>query len=442
MPDSPRISLSRALGLPILGIAVIVACLTIARRSIPGAAPPSPAPNLVLISIDTLRSDRLSAYGYHRDTSPFLESAAEEGVLFQTAVSVSSWTLPTHATIFSGVYPRTHGADVFDRRISERQPLLAEILQKNGYRTFGFIGGGFVHGRFGFKRGFEVYRVSDDGDSVTGLTEFDGTLAMAKRALDQVRNEPYFLFLHTYETHCPYNPPEPYASLFASDGVEPVDAKLCPTNMKFELNARQALYLSDRYDGAIRRVDDQLRSFFAFLESRDDWSRTVVVFTSDHGEEFFDHGKVGHRDRINPALLQIPLVIWAPGVTGRKVRTSVSQVDILPTILELLSVKAPAPLPGTSLVPLMRHGDVPGSEIRPFHYAEREPNPTRQTSKRLRASFGRDWLLVFKPDRAKAKLFPRKADRRVQSPGRPVVQAMIDDLNAFSSSLPLPESAP
>ncbi len=206
---------------------------------------------------------------------------------------------------------------------------------------------------------------------------------------------------HTFDIHCPYNPPEPYASLFQSPGAEAIDPSRCAESfMKAGLTAAQALYLSDRYDGSIRRVDDVLGNLFRFLEERGDLQNTVVVITSDHGEEFFEHGRVGHRRSLHRELLEVPFLIAAPGVSAQRVPQLVSQVDLLPTVLDLMEIPAPEALDGRSLVPALRGLSGKGVfKERSFEFSERHYQGT------LQSRFDNDHHLIETTVGEKVKLY-------------------------------------
>lgn len=325
-------------------------------------------PNLILISVDTLRADRLGSYGYARQTSPAMDRIASEGVVFEQALSVSSWTLPTHVTMFTGLYPTTHGVTRSrGRKIAETTPTLGQVMARHGYRNFGFTDGGFVSKLYGFGRGFEVY------EQLRGVRDrreffFPGAV---DRAIEKLRSvsEPYFLFLHTYDVHCPYSLDAPYDTMFVSDNRREIDPSRCGEsfyNLR-KMSAEEGRYLSDMYDGSIRFVDDQLGRFFDYLRTRDDYSDTIIIITSDHGEEFLEHGQIGHQKSLHRELLMIPLIIKAPGFESGRVPAQVSNVDLFPTIVDLLKLNHPFQMDGVSLAGLMR-GESSG--LRPFQFSE------------------------------------------------------------------------
>ena len=319
--------------------------------------------NVLLVSIDTLRADRLGCYGYARDTSPALDRfARERAVRFANAIAESPWTLPSHITLLSGLHPLRHGVRLPAQAPSHEFELLAETLARAGRYTFAITDGGWLTERRGFDRGFESFHALDQ--------DFEETV---ERALEYVRHRttkgPWFAFLHTYDVHCPYDPPEPYAGMFRSEASEPIEvAGRCgnPDFNALELTAGQTSFLSDRYDDDIRRTDDALGKLLAGLDELDLWSSTIVIVTSDHGEEFGERGRIGHEQTLQREVLHIPLLVAAPGIGARTVETAVGLADVVPTVLELAGLAPARELDGRSLVPLLRGGagpERPGGQL-------------------------------------------------------------------------------
>jgi len=208
------------LRIPLRALPGAALCLlaTIPAAAAPTKEPPAPvARNLILISVDTLRADRLGVYGYGRDTSPAIDALARRGAWFTEAISQASWTLPSHMTILTGLYPSAHGTVGYDRKLPEGVPTLAEALNKKGFHTAGFVQGGYLNERFGYARGFESWTPYYQG--------FDGMLEKAESFIEGIPAEGrYFLFLHTYDVHCPYNPAPEYRAKFAdAPGKPPID---------------------------------------------------------------------------------------------------------------------------------------------------------------------------------------------------------------------------
>jgi arylsulfatase A-like enzyme len=319
---------------------------------------------VLIVSIDTLRADRLGCYGYGRETSPALDRfARERAVRFEHAIAEAPWTLPSHVTMLSGLHPLTHGVRRPDEAPADEVVMLAERLRETHY-TFGVTDGGWISEPWGFARGFESFHAADQ-DIERGV---DVVLQYVRHRTEK---GPWFGFLHTYDVHCPYDPPPPYAGRFQSEGAEPIEVAGRCGNPHFNAtkpSPGQARFLSDRYDEDARRVDDALARLFAALDELDLWDETVVIVTSDHGEEFLEYGQIGHERTLSPEVLAVPLLVAAPGLGPRVVDAVVGLADVVPTVLELVGRPVPPRLDGRSLVPLLRGEADPGRE--PFVLSE------------------------------------------------------------------------
>jgi len=305
--------------------------------------------DLLLISIDTLRADHLGSYGYALSTSPYLDSIADSGWRFDQALSHSPWTRPSHRAILTGNYPLSHP--------ESPGTFLAEMLWRAGYRTTAWTGGGQMDFAMGFDRGFETFHVDDwlrDRESWTRLHTAEPNL------------EPRFLFLHTYEVHDPYSD-DRFARSLPSGRIDGYFNQSVSRSFQGDLTDAEKTYVEALYDGGIAYADEQLEAAFETIER--DWNpeTTLLVITSDHGEEFWDHGSWRHGQSVYQHQLRVPLLLRIPpalrehhgiaesGVIGETVR----QVDLVPTLLELLGLSAPAPMQGRSLVPLLRGETLP-----------------------------------------------------------------------------------
>jgi len=309
----------------------------------------APIQNLVLVSLDTLRADHMGLYGYARPTTPNLDHFATQAVVFERAMSHASSTRPAHQALFQS---RPASAAVREGRV------LAGVLRENGFRTVAFTGGGNISSRLGFGRGFERYQESDSG--------LAGSVPRAASWLREQRDERFFLFLHTYDIHLPYDPPEPFASMFGSA----YDGRVRGDNSRSLLRASRGLDqqapasvpldVADKarvvslYDGGIRYTDDQLKHFFNVVEELGLLRDTIVVFFSDHGEEFWEHDSAIHSHTLYQELLHVPLIVRAPGLEARRVADTVPLMDLAPTLLELLDVAVPDVFEGQSLASMMR----------------------------------------------------------------------------------------
>jgi arylsulfatase len=365
-------------------IALAVASLLAAGCERAGAPP-----NVLLISIDSLSADRLGAYGNPRDVSPTLDRLAREGVVFERAYSPTSWTLPAHVTLLTGRLPHHHRTIGWRDTIRPSETLLQETFGRRGYETVGFYGGPLLHPYYGFGRGFDAYEscMSHQYDAEElmkrGLVEShaDQTNPAIERAftrwVGRRSGKPFFAFVHMWDVHYDYMPPEPYASMFDPDYDGPLDGRRI-TGPGFPDNAskRDVEHLLALYDGEIRYTDDTIGRMLAALDAAGVLRDTVVVVTADHGEEFREHGGKTHHRTVYTESVHVPLVVWGRGVpAGRRVAEPVSLADVAPTISGLAGTD-PLPDPdGRSLVaalggeplaprPVLSGMYVPGQEWR------------------------------------------------------------------------------
>ncbi len=333
------------------------------------------APNVVLISLDTLRADHLSLYGYGRETSPHLDRwARRRGIVFLNTVASSPWTLPSHVSLFTGLDALRHGVN-YGAEAPSTLVMLAELLRGAGYRTVAVTGGGYVAPAQGFAQGFDSYSWARDFG--TGEELAQGVEAAIGR-LRQNAGRPFFLFFHTYEIHTPFRPREPYFSRFSSTGLEPPPEGV--TTRKVELDAaggfvekkelvarldgsqrrlrtaEELALVTDLYDAGIAYADAMLQRLFSALEELDLERRTIVVVTSDHGEALGEKGLGGHA-YLYDFNLMVPLIFALPDgmAAGRVVSEQVSLVDVLPTLLELVGLDPLPGLDGASLLPLIQN---------------------------------------------------------------------------------------
>jgi arylsulfatase A-like enzyme len=322
-------------------------------------APETPRPSgILLVSIDTLRPDRLSTYGHERLTSPNLDRFAQDAIRFDAAFTHAPSTLPAHASLFTSLLPQHHGAS-FARRtpLAPGIPTLTESLSRSGYRTLALCGGGQLDPEFGLDRGFDAY------DSVIGHETFDRVVARALRWLDRREDDtPFFWFLHTYEVHHPYTPSPGLVAEVAPAARRPshlpaaISVRLLRriNSGSIDLQPGDARYIRATYDAEIRSMDRALGRLLQGLRIRGLYDDLLIVFTSDHGEEFGEHGSMGwHSHTLYDELLRVPLLIKAPGnrAGGRVVDEQVRLLDVAPTILELAGVPIPASFSGLSLAP-------------------------------------------------------------------------------------------
>jgi len=294
--------------------------------------------NVLLITLDTTRADHLGIHGYAAAETPRLDALASQGVLFETAVTPTAYTLPSHSSIMTGLYPPFHGIRLNGgAALADAHTTLAERLTTAGYRCGAVVGAFVLDQRWGLAQGFETYddefEIAADqkldlaGIQRTGNQVVDNGLAW----LDEPDDRPFFAWFHFYDPHKPYDPPEPYRSRFDDNG----DVGL--------------------YDGEIAFTDSQVGRLMDWLDSRGLTDNTVVVVVGDHGESLGDHNENEHGFFVYDSTVHVPLIVKAPGggVEGNRVPAPVRTIDIMPTVLDLIGLDAPEPLHGESLVPLM-----------------------------------------------------------------------------------------
>ena len=281
---------------------------------------------------------------------------AAQGARFSNAFVNTHGTPPSHATLLTSLYQETYQVG-FQRDPSQSPDLavpkgvvmLQELLYANGYQTVAVTDGGYMSAEYGFDRGFLDY--FDQGYGIEKgaqrLIEALGRRLLAK--------EPIFAFLHSYEIHSPYTPPEKYRTLFGhfESDLEPLNENLIPIQSSAleHLQPSDLEFLKARYDGGIRYTDDTLRKLFGRLKELGFLENCLVIVTADHGEEFGDHGGLLHRETLYEELIRVPLILWGKGIdSGRVDEFLVSSVDVVPTVLKHLGLKANLPLAGIDLL--------------------------------------------------------------------------------------------
>ncbi len=331
--------------------------------------------NVILIGIDTLRADHLGCYGYKRPTSPAIDDFAKKSILFKNCYSQAPKTAPSFMSIMTARYPTYHGIlSIADAEnggkvyvLNENITTFAEILKKNDYRTAGFTDGAQLEPVFGFSRGFDYYSTNPyDAGNYRGLGSIPEKEILY--FLEQAKNESFFVFFHTYVVHNPWDSPWPYINLF-SDGYDgpfkitdgfPQKIKWLQnirvesyrsfiSAMRRSKNYEDIEYYKAIYDGAIKYVDDFFARLLDYLSKLGLLEKTIIIFTSDHGQEFLEHKIFGHKQLYNE-LLHVPLIIYIPGFNHKVANQIVRSVDIMPTILDAIGIKLDEQLHGTSLL--------------------------------------------------------------------------------------------
>jgi arylsulfatase A-like enzyme len=330
----------------------------------------SDTPNVLLIVLDTVRAKSLSLYGYPRVTTPQLERFAKKGVLFERALSTSPWTLPSHASMFTGHFPHELSAD-WKTPLDSTYLTLAEVFRLHGYITAGFVAN-FIYSTYewGLNRGFVHY---EDYPISLGMIASSSWLARTLtirfrrtignhhelvfktaeklnedflRWLSRKDHKPFFAFLNYMDAHAPYLPPKPFDSKFGPKRT------LAHSSLREKWSPKEIPPLVDAYDGEIAYLDHHLGQLFDELQKQDLLENTLVIITSDHGEHFGEHGLMDHGNSLYRPLLHIPLLLsFPPGVpAGVRVREPVTLRDLAATVVDLVGINGEARFPGISLM--------------------------------------------------------------------------------------------
>ena len=314
----------------------------------------------MLLVMDTVRADRFTWGGSPRVVAPRLEALARDGTVYRAAFSPAPWTVPAHASLFTGRYPSAHGTDCGALRLPDAETTLAEILRDAGYRTVGYTANPWLGATYNFQQGFdtwgETWREVPEGSPDTGAGLNNQRIERFLRwyaGNPDARRQPFFLFANYFEAHLPYHPPEPERGRMLRPGadagrVERLSHLGHPDEMAFilgrsDLTPDDLALLSDLYDGEVAYVDRRLGEVFDWLAETRLLDDTVVVVAADHGENLGDHGMLDHKMSVNATLLHVPLVVRYPrGVeAGRRIDTPVQLHDLFPTLLTLAGASPP-----------------------------------------------------------------------------------------------------
>ena len=338
---------------------------------------PGNRPNAILYVVDTLRADRLGCYGYARPTSPRMDAFARSALLFRDAVAQSSWTLAATASLLTGRTPPNHGAVDVGTALRPEVLTLPERLRAGGYRTAAFVTNSLVSRSYGFDRGFAEFHQYPERPRERAATYLPARILhrRIRRWLDRhATGAPFFLYVHSTDPHWPYLPAPRHARPFRKAGRTHADEEAAvraarpyffgnehqgerPTTMPKD----RVAVLSDLYDGDVRAADEAFGLLVDDLARLRLLDRTVLVLTSDHGEEFLDHDGIGHGQTLHEEVVHVPLLVRLPGAARRgEVARAVQQVDVAPTILELAGVTPSDDLEGRSLLEETNNG---GAEI-------------------------------------------------------------------------------
>jgi len=328
-------------------------------------------PNLVLITIDSLRADHLGVYGYQRPTSPNIDAFAREAVVVSDAIAQAPETKASIASLLTSLFPAAHrtrtttvplsvlrelgsaGSHPVDRTdvLSPDLPTLPRSLRAAGYHTMALTANPYLIRDFGFANGFVQFRYVRGASGA--YAHADVLMTEAARAVTAAP-EPFFLWVHLMDTHNPYDPPEPYRLMLpALRPPQPIDPARIPDWVRIGQSTDLNLYLA-RYDAGVLTADHAIGRFFSMLRARHAWARTAVVLTADHGEGFLEHDLMSHGNSLYDELLRVPLIAKLPGVRPGSVQTVVQLADLFPTLARLTGATPPRTSHGRDVLPVLQ----------------------------------------------------------------------------------------
>ena len=424
-----------------------VAMATAPASLIASDSPEASRPNIILITVDTFRPDHIGYYGYDKETTPYLDQFSREGAFFKQAFSSSGWTTPGLISILTGLYAPTHGVDIRGRRLDDAVETLPELLRQAGYRAPDIF---FLSGIPNFDNlGMEPYSDRDrylpDGDEI-----------LFKWIDNEADKGPFFLYYHYRDLHLPYAPGSPFEEMFlpeafdsplgiwgrirwflAREKIDLVKKNVMILRGDLDFGSLDRPWVEALYDGEIRRLDQLFfKRLRETLERSDLVGNTLVIVSADHGEELVDHGLVGHvstyrEGRLYDEVIRIPLLLWYPGVIaeGVVVEDLVQNIDVVPTVLDLLDLKEPAALQGQSLWPLINGGS--GWRRRPVFLETSgggyTANP-EQYQRRYLAVRTERWKLVHSVEEEEFTLFDLESDPHESVDATSEFPEVADDL--------------
>ena len=383
-------------------------------------------PDIVIYVSDALRADHLGCYGYHRNTSPNIDRFAQKNTFFQNAYANAAWTRPSGASILTGLYPKHHSALKREDRLPDALVTLAETLQEQGYYTIAFMGNGILSHVFGFQQGFlkfkEFFRRYPVTHHVQASTIHKKVITFLNTYLQRKPRKPLFMLIWTVDPHAPYAPVEDVQEMFDISQYSPIDTydaelllkirsgKIYPTPSQIE-------YMKTRYDQEIYMNDRAFGELLNAMREFGIYKNAVVIFTADHGEEFFEHGGVGHGQTLYNELVKVPMIIKAKDIEPGEHEEYVQHVDIYPTVLDILGLAPPYKLDGISLL-----SPIPSD--RPLYFEETRPQ-----------THGHDLKAIV--DHGKKLIFNREAKRPPLTQAIPVFELYAIEDSLEQKNLPL-----
>jgi len=329
-------------------VIILIVCAAVAALTFTLTKTHQTRPNVILISIDTLRADHLSSYGYYRPT-PHIDEFANDAVRFENAVSQAPWTTASHMSVFTSLYPTVHR--VTHEALSDVQSTIPVTLQQSGYDTAAFVEATALDPRYGFKRGFNVYERKSANPSAAANNERVFNWLHQRNS-----SKPFFLFVHYYDVHRKYDPPAPYDETYSPSQKDLDSLIVGPYGRRKPLTTQQLYDIVALYDGEVRYVDDQIHNLMQYLKNHGLYRDSMIVLMADHGEGFLDHSLMDHGNSLYQELVHVPLIMKMPGdrYAGLHPKDHVRLIDILPTVLDYLHLSTGSLVQGSSLLPLIR----------------------------------------------------------------------------------------
>jgi choline-sulfatase len=436
-------------GAPLAGTPGFGMVRVVRRDAVPRQNAAPDRPNVLVVLVDTLRADMVGTLGAMPSPTPNLDAFAERGLVFEQAVGQSCWTLPSIATLFTGLHPRSHGATGAigggqdDGRwgfLSDRVTTLAEMAQQAGVTTFGVSSNPLVSRGTNLAQGFETFLEYGWDPKARNWPSAATVNAAALDWLAAHRDRRFLAYVHYMEPHDPYtpsNPPPAPADVrpdVARGWVTDIATKITYKGMP-GLTPAEIAYVRQLYAAEVADWDAAFGALLAGLERLGLTERTLIVVTSDHGEEFQEHGRLKHGTQLYEESIRVPLVIAGPGVTPGRVRTAAQGIDLLPTVAERLGIEVPETLPGANLltaVPVRSAVSETSTAVGPDH----KPMP-------LVALRTNRWKLIDAPSLPRRELYDLQTDPGEQQsrPDAPEGVALSEALAAYVATAPPPPRA-
>ena len=384
-------------------------------------------PNIMLITVESIRADHVGCYGYDRPVTPHIDALARQATRYSRAHAVTSWTLTSHASMFTGLYPTAHQVVGPTDQLGDAYTTVAELLAPAGYQRAAVVSGPYLSRKHNLNQGFGLYNdspITPGGDKaaakdITNTKVEAGVNDFLRHKRSTSR--PFFLFVYIWDPHYDYIPPPPFDQRFVPQSAEPIDVTGYEIGGTVTQNATPAQmdYVIAQYDGEIACTDAMLGRFWATLKELNLWDSTAILLTADHGESFFEHGTKGHKNDLYVESLHVPLIIKSPDQRiGRVDDRLVNLIDLHPTILELAGVDPGPTIHGRSIL------GVPRSTTDPvyfeletsWYFTRRTTGEKYKKSEHWRAVLAGDRKLIHQEEDGRWELYDLTADPAEQSP--------------------------